>query len=174
MHKPAQLVGERFGRWLVAAPFGSRVNGSLWLCRCDCGEERILQVSCLRNGSTKSCGCLRNELLLHGHINRGHVKHGHFKHGRTGTRTWVSWRAMLTRCTNPKRVEYKHYGGRGIAVCERWTGKRGFENFLADMGERPADKSLDRFPNNDGNYEPGNARWATRKEQRANKFRREL
>lgn len=91
-------------------------------------------------------------------------------HGMTKTPTYQSWQAMLKRCTNPNHIFYKYYGGIGIKVCERW---RKFENFLADMGERPADRSLDRI-NNDGNYEPGNCRWATRKEQgrntRANKF----
>lgn len=72
---------------------------------------------------------------------------------------------MIQRCTNPKRAEWKYYGGRGVAVCERW---KSFENFLADMGARPGRKSLDRI-DNDGNYESGNCRWATRKEQRANR-----
>jgi hypothetical protein len=72
---------------------------------------------------------------------------------------------MIHRCTNPNATSYERYGGRGIAVCERW---RSFENFLADMGERPEGKSIDRYPDNDGNYEPGNCRWATPKEQRAN------
>jgi len=78
---------------------------------------------------------------------------------------------MLLRCFNPKTLAYKNYGGRGITVCERWQGEHGFENFLADMGERPAGKTLDRFPNNDGNYEANNCRWATSAEQANNKKR---
>src|SRR6266699_1203709 len=86
--------------------------------------------------------------------------------GMAHTPTWWSWRSMLQRCRNLKD---KHYGGRGIKVCECWKGFDGFANFLADVGERPPDKTLDRFPNNQGNYEPGNCRWATAKEQLANR-----
>jgi hypothetical protein len=75
---------------------------------------------------------------------------------------------MIARCSNPNHIGYKRYGGRGITVCERWKGEHGFENFLADMGERPRGKSLDRYPDNDGNYEPGNCRWATLPEQNSN------
>lgn len=75
------------------------------------------------------------------------------------------WWDMKTRCFNPKCKAYKHYGGRGITVCKRWMN---FENFLADMGERPEGMSIDRFPNNDGNYEPGNCRWATQQQQSEN------
>lgn len=78
---------------------------------------------------------------------------------------YIAWHGMISRCENPKNAGYKNYGGREIKVCERWHD---FENFLADVGERPDDKSLDRWPDNDGDYEPGNWRWATRKEQRAN------
>lgn len=92
------------------------------------------------------------------------IKHGHGRVGKE-TGTWWSWKDMVKRCTNPNRREWKYYGGRGISVCERW---RTFENFLADMGQRLEGQTLDRYPNRDGNYEPGNCRWATRKEQRLN------
>lgn len=75
---------------------------------------------------------------------------------------------MKTRCTNPNSTSWKDYGGRGIKICDRWQA---FENFLEDMGERPYGTTLDRYPNNDGNYEPGNCRWATLKQQGANKKR---
>lgn len=106
-------------------------------------------------------------LELHAQIKRdysvGKECHGGWKHHR---RTWRSWKSMRFRCYDPKAKHYMHYGGRGIIVCERWI--HSFENFLADMGDRPDGASLDRFPNLNGNYEPGNCRWATRHEQREN------
>lgn len=92
--------------------------------------------------------------------------HGHLVRGKR-SRTYRSWDAMKERCANPKFIGWHRYGGRGIAVCERWRGPDGFENFLADMGERPEGKTLDRI-DNEGNYEPGNCRWATPSEQRKN------
>jgi len=92
------------------------------------------------------------------------------RHGHYGSPTYVSWKKMKQRCSDPNDVGHPRYGGRGITVCERWLGPDGFVNFLADMGERPEGKTLDRI-DPDGNYEPGNCRWATPKEQRANRSR---
>lgn len=91
--------------------------------------------------------------------------HGHTRHGLI-SREYRSWSSMKERCNNPNSISWKYYGARGITVCERWFK---FENFLADMGPRPQGTTLDRFPNKDGNYEPGNCRWATATEQRANR-----
>lgn len=96
----------------------------------------------------------------------GNLKHGH-KRERWTSPEYQSWSAMRSRCRNPNDTDYHRYGGRGIVVCERWST---FEPFLHDMGPRPEGKTLDRIDSN-GNYEPGNCRWATHKEQRANQRR---
>lgn len=127
-----------------------------WLVRCTCGKEFSLRAGALSSGNTKSCGCLHRERASERIAKRNAT------HKKTDTPTWRSWSAMFTRCENKNAKTYKDYGARGISVCERW---RKFENFLADMGERPQGTSIDRFPNIDGNYEPGNCRWATVKEQ---------
>lgn len=94
------------------------------------------------------------------------LKHGHTQQGSKVSPTYSTWRATLSRCNNTKHREYRHYGAKGIVVCVRWHV---FDNFLADMGERPTGTSLDRFPNRNGNYEPGNCRWATATEQQRNR-----
>jgi hypothetical protein len=146
------LTGQRFGR-LVALKEIGRANGFvLWLCRCDCGSKTKVLSGNLRSGHSRSCGCMK-----------GHPTHGHARN-YTHTPTFKSWHSMLQRCDNPNRKGYKHWGGRGITVCERW---RKFENFLADMGERPPGLSIDRIDNDRG-YFPGNCRWATRSQQNSN------
>lgn len=148
------LTGQRFGR-LVAEKFHSLRKGrAMWECRCDCGNRHIVQAGRLRGNRTRSCGCLR----------RDKSAERAFRHGMLRTPTYLTWVSMIQRCENPKATGYEYYGGSGISVCEEWHK---FENFLADMGERPSDRTLDR-KNSFGHYEPGNCRWATKQEQRDN------
>lgn len=150
------LKGKRFGRLEVQeriTPIG--VFPVKWLVVCDCGGSNIVATQNMTNGTTKSCGCLRKEITSE-----------KFKtHGKHGSPTWRSWSSMKSRCTNPNVTQYDLYGGRGIKICDRWDK---FENFIEDMGERPEGKSLDRIDVN-GDYEPKNCRWATKKEQAQNK-----
>ena len=135
-------------------------NFQLWLFECECGNKKVIRVSAVKNGNTKSCGCLSKRM----------ISERNYKHGMHGTRTYISWVAMKTRCLNKSRSNYHYYGGRGITICPQWLGNEGFINFYADMGDRPEGKTLDRFPDNDGNYTPKNCRWATPREQRLNQY----
>lgn len=160
------LAGQRFGRLTVLQESEVRRHGYIfWRCLCDCGSGCLVASNKLRTGHTRSCGCLqrehaRNRVAI---LSSRNTRHGHCV-GKP-SRAYRAWGDMLSRCNDPNNRRYPDYGGRGICVCERW---RKFENFLADMGDPPLGQSLDRR-NNDGNYEPGNCRWATRSQQQRNK-----
>lgn len=154
------ITGHKFNRWTVICRVeNTKLGQARWLCRCDCGNERQITSATIRQGFSKSCGCLKSELTL-----ARNKKHGHSRIGWQSP-TYRSWAAMRGRCENPKNSHFAGYGGRGIKVCARWAE---FVNFLADMGEKPEGLSIDRIDVN-GNYEPGNCRWATNQQQARNK-----
>lgn len=146
---------QRFGRLITIRYIaGEGKRKSYWLCTCDCGETSKVSSSRLYMGHTKSCGCLGQENLKRRHAEM-------VTHGGSELRAYSSWFGMKARCLNPLSNQYADYGGRGIKICDRWLE---FENFLADMGERPVGMSIGRIDNN-GNYELGNCRWETSEDQ---------
>ena len=167
------LTGMRFGRLTVL----KRVEGihpgrPRWLCCCDCGNTIIAEPSNLKGGNTKSCGCLRIEsnserIKKVNEVQKGPMHHS-FRHGMSRTKlNWV-WQEMKQRCFNPNRKTYKHYGGRGITVCDEWRDDfMAFRDWAMANGYRD-DLTIDRIDSNKG-YSPDNCRWATMAEQNKNK-----
>jgi|SRR5579859_252663 len=166
--------GQRFGRGVVtsAEVVRRRADGGVVYCarlQCDCGTEyeAMLHNLLKAQAPTRSCGCWRREQAATGWASAG--TRATTIHGLTRHPLHMTWRKMLDRCENPQHLAYHRYGGRGIAVCERWHDVRLFiEDIGRLLGPRPDGMSLDRI-DNDGDYEPGNVRWATAKEQAANR-----
>lgn len=156
VRKFIDLVQQKFGRLIVIKRVDNNKHGqSVWLCKCDCGKEKIVFGYNLKSGHTKSCGCLSIE------------KTGErfTTHGQSKTRTYDSWYNMVQRCTNPDDKNYHNYGGRGITVCKRWMK---FIHFLEDMSEAPEGYQIDRIDNNK-RYCKSNCQWTTAKINNRNK-----
>lgn len=152
--KVLNICGERYGRLVAIKRVSSRKQSTFWLFKCDCGAQKEISLTSVRRGHSKSCGCLNIDSLQ-----------GRAVHGMRKLSSYTVWQSMKERCYNKNYKSYMHYGGRGISVCDRW--RNSFVNFFEDMGDRPNDKSLDRI-DNDGNYEPSNCRWTSKKVQRQN------
>lgn len=162
MPKAKDLSGQRFGYLVAVSPISVKGRGIKWLCKCDCGKEHYVYAFSLVSGNTKSCGCMTKAMLS--------TKCA--RHGMADTPIYCEWRAMRTRCNNPNSISYKYYGARGIKVCDEWD--KSFEAFYEYVSKLPdygtPTYTLDRI-NNDGNYEPGNVRWASKRTQALNSRR---
>lgn len=150
------MTGRVYGRLTVICRAETSDRYIQWTCHCECGNTVNVRGANLRSGNSESCGCLGSEKREARKV----------KHGLTETPEYRIWRAMKTRCTNPNSKDYINYGARGIRVCQEWMDS--FDAFYRHIGPRPEGMTIDRI-DNDGNYEPGNVRWADRSTQNRNK-----
>lgn len=168
--KAVDRTGSKYGRLTVVRQAERNQFGDIrWECVCECGNLVAVPVGSLTSEHTRSCGCLQREKAsVQGKI----IGAANHKHGMTETPEYHAWHGMRQRCLDKNHPGFKHWGGRGVKICDRWNE---FKNFYADVGERPTPKhSLDRFPDPNGNYEPSNVRWATQKEQQRNRRRHRM
>lgn len=152
------ITGQKFGRLTVVKRAGTKDNRAMWLCRCECGNELIVEGHKLRSGNTKSCGCYQRDI----------ARETQTKHNGSNSRLYGVWNGMVQRCTNKNNCSYKRYGARGIKVCDEWFDFGTFQEWALANGYNPNAKrnecTLDRI-NNNGNYQPDNCRWIDIKKQ---------
>ena len=152
------ITGNKYNKWTVIERAENDKNGGArWLCRCECGNEKIVQASHLKNGASQSCGCLNKE----------RSRQAHTKHSMSNERLYRTYKHMMNRCNNANVDGYELYGGRGISVCDEWQEFIPFKEWALNNGYND-NLTLDRIDCN-GNYEPANCRWITIKEQQCNK-----
>lgn len=166
MSKALDLIGQKFGRLTVIKRIGSNSHGqSIWLCKCDCGNEKVIRGYCLSNGHTQSCGCYNMELKKE---RSNLLIKNNTKHGMRNNILYDVWYAMVDRCTNPNSPPYKNYGGRGILVCDEWKDNPTcFIEWATSHGYKSG-LQIDRI-NNELGYSPNNCRFVDRKTNCRNK-----
>ncbi len=157
VYSKIEMINKKFGKLSVESRAYDWRGHIYWNCICECGRKIIVRGAVLRNEDSKSCKICAST-----------------SHNESGTKIYGIWTHMIQRCTNPNDKAYKNYGGRGIKVCQRWLGEYGFENFLADKGQKPEGKTLDRWPDKNGDYTPENTRWATSVQQNRNRRNNKL